>query len=117
MLQYTIYQNQSPDADPTIYVGDSQEIELTVQDANGADWPNDWTAELIVRRSNDDSVGEITIPSEVEATPLDIDNVFYFNLSYVSFEAGTYTCILRLTSDDATPLVVSFKQFPLEVLA
>ena len=116
MLRYSIYQDQIPDARPIIHVGDTTELELTVFDANGDPWPDSWTAELVVRRSVNDSEGEFTVNADSEATPLDIDNVFYFGTAFMSFESGTYSVFLRLTSSDATPEIVSFNSFNLEVL-
>jgi hypothetical protein len=116
MLRFNIYQGQVPDADVKLHVGDTTELELTVLDANGDKWPDSWTAELIVRRSNDDVTGEFSISADTEATPLDIDNIFYFGTAFISFESGTYTMFLRLTSLDATPQIVSFESFNLEVL-
>lgn len=118
MYQLTMYLGEKVDETPlAVKVGDVPVLEVTALDASGADWPDDYTATLVVRRSERDSTDQIEIAMDTEATPLDVDNIYYFHLTEMTFEPGNYEAHLVVESDDPTPDVYSFETFSIEVTA
>lgn len=131
MYQMTFYLNQVPDGHITMRVDDVPALKATLYDADGTEFAApDYTgmsANLIIRRSDEDSTDDIIIAVEADGDVT--DNIWFFNLEDVNFEPGNYEGHIELTCTyedaDATPIgpttpldeVYTFELFQIEVLA
>lgn len=122
MYSLTMYLNEQVDGKLTLHVDDAPVLEITAYDDTGVAIPAGFVALLVVRRNDKRSVDEIDIAEIVEATP-DDDNIYYFDLSDITFERGNYEAHLLLNGYDTTPLfptpvdaVYSYESFEIEVL-
>jgi len=124
MYEITCTLGQVPDAHLILRVGDTPVLKVTLLDANGTAYEDGFEAWLVVRRNDSDEAGEIEIDCVIEVSPFD-DNVYWFYLDDITFEAGNYEAhiVIEDTTFGTVPTIspeyeiYSFESFKIEVLA
>lgn len=121
MIELTMTLGEQVDGSIHLRVGDETLLEATLYDNDGTDWAASYETTLIVRRTYNDSGGQIEIPELTETTPGG-DNIYYFDLSDITFEPGVYEAyvfvegtydVLTTPFDDSA----SFESFTITVTA
>lgn len=125
MYELSIYLGEVPDGKFELSVGDTPILKVTVYDADGEafgespaapDWGSGFSAELVIHRGHTADSDDVVIDEMIEVSP-DTDNVFYFDLSGITFEQGDYEAVLKLEGiaeppDFTTPELVDFSFLP-----
>jgi hypothetical protein len=120
MLKLDMTLGEKVDGSLHIRVDDTPILEATLYDNDGSAFLSGYSAYLLVRRSYDDLSGQVIIPEITETTPGN-DNIFYFDLYDIAFEAGVYEAFVMVEGSwDTTPTtpisdVYSFEAFIIEV--
>jgi len=93
MYELSLYLGEVPDGKLNLSVGENPILKLTIYEANGEAWESGFFAQLIIHRSHSSDSDDVIIDEMLEVSP-DMDNVYFFDLSDITFETGNYEAVL-----------------------